>query len=83
MSVWISREQVVRRVREAKWKFSDQSGRVEIYKRDGGTQRMDIPRRDYLPESLVRIVLKQAGLSRDQIEQFLKDAVKEPEEPKN
>ena len=32
MSACISRDQVINRLREADWKFSDQTKRVEIYK---------------------------------------------------
>lgn len=72
--VFVSRDQVVNCVREAGWKYSTASKRVEIYKR--GTRRMDLVIRDLYPESLVRVVLKQAGLTKDQVERFLLASVK-------
>ena len=76
MSVWISRNQVIARLREANWQYSTQTKRVEIYKLKGSPKRMDVPIKDYFPDVYARILLKQAGLTRDQIEEFLKAAVK-------
>jgi hypothetical protein len=75
--IWISRQQVVARVREAKWRLSTQTPRVDIYKLSGSSRRMNIPKKDFFPESSVRAILKSAGLPRDDVEDFLKQAIKE------
>jgi hypothetical protein len=76
MTICISRDQIIRCIRDCGWKFVDQTLRVELYKRKGSTQRMDIPKKDVLPESSVRVILRTAGLSPSQIDQFFRDAVK-------
>lgn len=70
----ISREQVVRRLRDADWKFHRPADRVEFYKK--GVQRLTIARKDLYPETYVRTVLGQAGLSAAEVEEFLRSAVK-------
>lgn len=76
MSVLISRDQIIRRIEDANWKYSTETKRVEIYKLKGSPKRMDVPKRDYFPDLSVRIILKTAGLTRDQVEGFLRAAVK-------
>jgi hypothetical protein len=77
MSVCISREQVIARIRQAGWKFKRQADRVELYKKPGSdVQRLQVQRRDLLLLDYVRVVLKQAGLQPAEIEAFLRDAVK-------
>lgn len=76
MSAWISRNQIIKRIREANWSHSSQTQRVEIFKLKGSAQRMNVHHRDFFPESQVRVILKTAGLTREQTEDFLKKAVK-------
>lgn len=78
--VWISRDQIVARVREANWRLSTQTPRVDIYKLANSARRMDIPKKDFFPEISVRAILKSAGLTRDQVEDFLKKAIKREHE---
>ena len=73
----IPREQVIARVREAGFTFQKQGSRVEIFRQPGTKQRVDLPRRDLYEEKLVRVVLSQAGLTHQQIEGFLKAAIKQ------
>lgn len=74
----ISRDQVVNRVRDAGWTYATESKKVLIYRKKGtgSAQRIDLPKRDLYPELLVRVVLRQAGLTAHQIEEFIVGAVK-------
>jgi hypothetical protein len=74
--VWISRDQIVARVREANWRLSTQTPRVDIYKLANSARRMDIPKKDFFPENAVRVILRSAGLTRDEIDDFLMKAIK-------
>ena len=76
MSVLISRDQIIARIREANWSHSSQTPRVEIFKLKNSAQRMNVHLRDFFPESQVRVMLKTAGLSKEQIEAFLQAAIK-------
>jgi hypothetical protein len=77
MSVWVSRKQIVRRLRDANWEYSSETKRVEIWKRSGSVDRMDVPKKDKFPVLHVRVMLKQAGIPPDKIEEFLNAAIKE------
>jgi hypothetical protein len=76
MSACISREQVIARLREANWEFKDQSKRVDIYKLKGAVNRIDVPKRDEFPVEFVRQILRQAKLTPEQIEKFIREATK-------
>ena len=43
----------------------------------GNAQRIDLPKRDLYPELTVRTILRQAGLSRGEIEAFIAGATKQ------
>jgi nucleotide-binding universal stress UspA family protein len=72
----ISREQLVRRLRDAGWHFSSETKRVHIFRRSGHPQRINVACRDQFPESAVRVILTQAGLRPREIEEFLLGSVK-------
>lgn len=72
----ISRDQVIRFLRDAGWKYKDQTVRVELYGRSGSsTQRVVVPKRDHFTQTQVRGILAQAGFTTAQVETFLRDAV--------
>lgn len=73
----ISGEQVINRLRQARFKHNRQADRVIIMRQAGSGQRVNVPRRDYLPEKLVRVILAQAGLSSAEIDKFVAAAVKD------
>lgn len=75
MDIWVSRDQIIARLRLAGFKFSTQTGRVEIW-RASTKQRIDVQKRDRFPEIQARLVLKQAGLTKAEIDAFLKECVK-------
>jgi hypothetical protein len=81
VSCWVSREQVVHCLRERGWKYSDGTPRVELYKRPGSAQRIDIQRRDVFPELQIRALFKQAGLTKVETDAFLRTAVKSEPPP--
>ena len=75
--VFISRDQLIRCLRDAGWSHKAEKRRVELYKKPGSPERLSISKRKSHPESYVRMVLGQAGLRREQIEEFLKKSVKD------
>ena len=72
----ISRQQVVNRIRDEGFKYHDKRKRVELYRKKGTQEYVVIPLRDLLPETSVRIILSQAGLKTEQIDEFIASAVK-------
>lgn len=72
----VSREQVINRIRDERFTFSRKADRVEIWRQRGTAQRVNIPRRDILSITTVRVILAQAGLTPDQVESFLRQCVK-------
>ena len=75
----ISREQLVKRLRQSRFSFKRKSDRVELYRQDGTGVRVNVPLRDLLDEKLVEVVLRQAGLSDREIKEFFAAAVKSPD----
>lgn len=62
-------ERLQRRIREAGFTFDRQADRVMIWRK--GILRVNLPRRDSVPEVRARAILEQAGLSPADIEDFL------------
>ena len=75
--IWVPREQVRKRIQEAGWRYAKkQTNKVELFRLPNAMGRMDLPKSPKsFPENLVRVTLAQAGLSEDEIEQFLRDCV--------
>jgi hypothetical protein len=78
MGTTVTRIQVVNFLRGQKFKYERKARHVEVYKLPGTMRRAFLAGRDIWPEDLVRITLTQAGFSGDAIEQFLREATKEP-----
>lgn len=74
--IWISREQIIARIREVKWKHSSQTQRVEILRQTGTGKIMNIHKKDFFSEFEVRSILKTAGLTRLEADDFIRQAVK-------
>ena len=72
----ISKEQVINRLRAAKFRHNRQGKRVDLCRQDGTGRVVAVPRRDFLPEKTVQIILAQAGLNKKEIEDFLATCVK-------
>ena len=75
--VWVSRSQLHNCLRQHGWTHKRQAHYADIWKLRGSTQRINVPRTKSIPEARVRIVLGQAGLSAEQIEDFLTKSVKD------
>jgi hypothetical protein len=78
MGTTVTRIQVVNFLRAQKFKYERKARHVEVHKLPGTMRRAFLAGRDIWPEDLVRITLTQAGFSRDAVEQFLREATKEP-----
>jgi len=72
----ISREQLLTRVREEGYSFKRQTDKVDLYRKKGSTDRITIDRNKSFEESYVRVVLKQAGLTDEDITALLAACVK-------
>lgn len=73
----VPREQVINRLRVARYRFKKRGPRVEIYRQQGTGQRVNVTLRDLIDEKHVKIILGQAGLSQRQVEDFLAHCVKD------
>lgn len=82
MSFSVSREQVIRCIRERGWFFDEQGKKAQLYRQTGNTRRLALPTRAFYPEAMLRIILAQAGFSAVEIERFFADALKEPPDKK-
>ena len=78
MGTTVTRVQVINFLRVNKFKYDRKARHVEVYKLPGSLRRVFVAARDIWPEDLVRITLSQAGFSREAIEQFLREATREP-----
>ena len=70
----ISKKRFVSKLRELGYDFKEQLHFQDRYRLRGGTHIIHVPRRDLLDEAYVHLALKQAGQTREQIEQFIRDA---------
>ena len=72
----IPRDQLIARLRQAHYTFVARQKRTELWRQQGGVQRVNVPLRDcFLPEE-AGVILRQAGLTQAQVEGFLAAAVK-------
>ena len=67
----IAKKRFVHKLRELGYDFKEQLHYQERYRLGGGTHIIHVPRRDQLEEAFVSSALKQAGQTKDQIEQFI------------
>ncbi len=70
----ISKKRFVNKLKELGYVFKEQLHYQERYRLRGGTHIIHVRRKDYLDEDYIRSTLKQAGQTREQIEQFLLDS---------
>lgn len=59
-------------LREHGWTFKRQGKRRDIWKKKGDTSRVPVPRSAFIDSRIALIVLRQAGLSSPEIEEFLR-----------
>ena len=72
----ISRDQVINRLRAERFSYQDRTKHGELYRQKSTSQRVNVPRRDILEPEAVRMILRQAGLSAMQVEDFMAGATK-------
>jgi len=70
----ISKRHFLNKIKELGYVFKEQLHYQDRYRLKGGTHIIHVPRRDQLDEVYVRSTLKQAGQTKEQIEQFIRDA---------
>ena len=70
----ISKRHFVNKLKELGYSFKEQLHYQERYRLKGGTHIIHVPRRNTLEETYVRSTLKQAGQTKEQIEQFIREA---------
>jgi hypothetical protein len=67
-----TRDQVINKLKEAGYAFKRDAWRVGIFKKVGGTHRIEVPKRDILSEEWVRSAFRQAGMPKEEIDEFLR-----------
>lgn len=72
----IPRTEVIGRLRAADFRFDQPGKHTEIYRRHGDAQRVAVPKRDLLLEQEASTILAQAGLTKGEVEAFLKGCLK-------
>ena len=72
----ISRNQLIARLRQANFTYVNRQKRTELWRQQGGVQRVAVPLHDCFLETEAAAILAQAGLARPQIERFLAGTVK-------
>jgi hypothetical protein len=66
----IARERLVNKLKEIGYRFKRDAWRVTMFR--NGTRRVEVPKRDFLQDETVAQILRQCGLTRDQIVQFIR-----------
>jgi hypothetical protein len=59
--------------RSCKFEFKNQSQRIWLYKKKGGTKRVEVQKRDFHEVEYARAVLRNAGMPPDEIEKFISE----------
>ena len=70
----IPRDALINKLRTLKFHFKRRTDRIELYRQSGSTCRVEVPRRDLLDETYVRIVLNHAGATMHEIDLFIAEA---------
>ena len=70
----ISKRRFVSKLRELGYEFKEQLHFQERYRLKGGTHVIHVPRKNDLDIEFVCSTLKQAGQTKEQIDQFVRDA---------
>ena len=70
----ISKRRFVDKLRKLNYVFKEKLHFNERYRLKGGTHVIHVPVKDNLDEDYVRLTLRQAKMSKEDIEQFILDA---------
>lgn len=72
----VSRTQVVKRLRDAGFTFKEKGKHAELWRKRGSVERVFVNLRDEFDEQMIKVTLSQAGLTSQQIREFLATCVK-------
>ena len=72
----IPRSEIIGRLREENYSYSKRGKRTEILRQHGTAQHVAVPLRDAFTPDEARVILRQAGCTSEQIQQFLRDCLK-------
>jgi hypothetical protein len=64
------REQAINKLKEHGYRFKRDAWRVTVFKK--GTHRVEVPKRDILSDEWVRSAFRQAGMSVEEIAEFIR-----------
>ena len=67
----VRKEVFVNKLRELGYSFKEQKKRIDLYRRNNPVHYVSIPRCDLLSEAFVQSALRQAGLTEDEIQEFI------------
>jgi hypothetical protein len=67
----ISHEALHNGIRSQRFGYKNQTDRVELWKQQGSTKRVEIRRRDFHGDDYARAVLRQTGMADEEIEKFI------------
>jgi hypothetical protein len=73
----IPHDALINALRSLHFRFKRQADRVEIYKQSGSTRRVEVRRHDWHDETVVRTLLRQAGMPPNDINAFIASAKKD------
>jgi hypothetical protein len=65
---------LVNKLRELGYVFVERTKRTELYRKKGGTERIPLTTHASFAEVYVILILRQCGLSKEQIQAFLHSA---------
>ncbi len=69
----ISTKRFVNKLREIGYSYKDRTKRMEVYRKDGGTHIVMVPRKTQVTELWAINTLKQCGCTDDEITDFIRD----------
>lgn len=70
----IKRSHLINKLKGLGYRFSDQSQRVEIFRKRGSTHRIILHKTDWVSEEFARSILRQADCDRAEIDKFIREA---------
>lgn len=80
--VWVARKEVRRRLTQEGWRHAGKKKFTELLRNPKrGRARVSLPESEYLKEDHVRLILQQAGIDRNGIEEFLRNATGKSRRP--
>jgi hypothetical protein len=71
----LSRNSFINKIRELGYTFKTKQKRTELWRKKGGTHCIMVPLRNDLEESFVVSSLRQAGISDEEIQAFIRSAI--------